>query len=523
MKTLRTVLGATLGTVLLTAAVQAQVPRARIYSRPGLPSTEALRRLNLTEAWHAYVPMDGRRDAIIRVEFDGRSLYVLTKSGGIVRLDPETGEQKWRARVGKPYTLLPVFAANDRSVYVVANADVYALDRERGTQKWSYVLRGGLSAGPAVDEQQIYIPSANSRLYAFYLPFIRADAGGEASASPRSPVYGNPDPTGEARPSPVWEEETLITLVFKPLQTSDYLFLISPDGKAVGYTKVLRESTLSAEAYRFSTEGRVRVQPGQYGEIAYVGSDDSAVYAININNGKLRWRHTTGSAITRRPIALEKDIYVTSSREGLARIDRESGDALWKIPFGAALVPANVDADRFLAANERFVYASDNSGRLVILDRKRGTRLSTLDTTAFRFPVVNDTTDRLYLASNDGLIVCLHDRDQTTPIRHRSALEQASAPILKLLEEKISEPGGKPVTLREMLANLRLKHKIRFVVAERAFKAAGNAGVLETVVNLPRIENQPLKEVIRQVLTPAKATYQIVEDTILVVPAGAGK
>jgi outer membrane protein assembly factor BamB len=509
--------------MLLSAIAQAQIPRSRIYSRPEVPSAEALRRLNLTEAWRTYIPMDGRKDAILRVEFDGRAMFVVTRSGGVVRLDPETGEQVWRARVGKPYTIIPVFAANNRSVYVVANADIYALDRARGTQKWSYVLRGGLAAGPAVDEQQIYIPSANSRLYAFYLPFIRADAGGEASASPRSPVYGSPDPRGEARPTPVWEEETNITLVLKPLQTADYLFLISPDGKVVGYSKVLREGFSSTEAYRFSTEGRIRVAPGQYGEIGYVGSDDSTVYAININNGKLRWRHTTGSAITRRPIALEKDLYVTSAREGLARIDRETGDALWRIPRGDVLVPANVDGDRFLAANERFVYATDGSGRLLVLDRKRGTRLSMLDTSDFRFPVINESTDRLYLASNDGLIVCLHDRDQPTPIRHRAALEVASAPVFKLLEEKVSEPGGKPVALRDMLASFRLKYKVRFVVAERAFKEAGNAAVMDTPINLPRIENRPLKEIVKQVLDQAKATYQVVEDTILVIPGRAAR
>jgi outer membrane protein assembly factor BamB len=522
MMTLRTVLGVALGVLLLSASAQAQIPRARIYSRPPGPSAEALRRLNLVEAWRAYVPMDGRRDGIIRIEFHRRAMFVLTRSGQVVRLDPETGEQKWRARVGKPYTLLPVFAANNRSVYVVANADIYALDIARGTQKWSYVLPAGLAAGPAVDEQQIYLPSSNSRLYAYYLPFITTDDMGPR-AGPRSPVYGRDEPDREARPRPVWEEETNITLVIRPLQTSDYLFLISPDGKAVGYSKVLREGAGSTEAYRFSTEGRIRVAPGQYGELGYVGSDDAAVYAINLNNGKLRWRHTTGSAVSRQPVALEKDVFVTSDREGLARIDRESGDALWKIPRGGSLVPANADADRFLAANDRFVYATDRSGRLLVLDRKRGTRLSMLDTTAFRVPVINDTTDRLYLASNDGQIICLHDRDQPTPIRHRASLEAASAPVVKLLEERVNEPGGKPVTLREILAQFRLKYKLRFVVAERAFKEAGNANVLDTVVNLARIENRPLKDVVKQVLDPAKATYQIVEDTILIIPGKAGK
>jgi outer membrane protein assembly factor BamB len=521
MKTLATVLAAALGAALLWVSAQAQYPPSRVFSHGRIPSAEELRRLNLTEAWRASVPMDGRRDAILRVDFSRRNLFVVTKSGQVVKLNAETGEQIWRARVGKPYTILPVFAANNRSVYVVANADVYGLDRANGTQKWNYPLRNGLAASPVADETQIYLPSANSRLYTYYLPFITTEErSGEAVT--RSRVYGSPDPTGDARPRPVWEEETRITLAFKPLQTSDTLFVISPEGVAVGYSKVVREGVGSTEIYRFSMEGRVRVNPGQYGEVGYIGSDDAALYAINLNNGKLRWRHSTGSAVSRQPVALDKDVYVTSAREGLARIDRESGDSLWRLPRGRALVPANSDADRFLAANDRFVYASDPSGRLVVLDRKRGTRLSMLDTTSFRFPVVNDTTDRLYLVSNDGVILCLHDSDQVTPIRHRASLEQAGAPVLKLLEEKVSEPGGKSMTLREVLALLRTKYKLPYVVAERAFRQAGNANFLETVVTLPRMENRPLKDVLKAALEPAKATYEIVEDAILVIP-GKGK
>jgi outer membrane protein assembly factor BamB len=522
MKTLPTVLAAGLGAVLLSAPAQAQIHRSRIHSHPIVPSVEALRRLNLVEVWRAYVPMDGRRDAILRIDLHRRDMFVVSRSGQVARIDPETGEQRWRARVGKPYTILPVFAANNRSVYVVANADIFALDRARGTQKWSYALKAGLSASPVVDETQVYLPSANTRLYAYYLPFISVEDR-EGRVVSRSRVYGAPDSRGEATPRPVWEEETNLTLAFRPLQTSDYLFVISPDGKAIGYLKILREGLGSTEAYRFSTEGRIRVNPGQYGDIGYIGSDDAAMYAINLTNGKLRWRYSTGTAVSREPVALEKDVYVTSDREGMARVDRESGDSMWKIPRGSAFVPSNSDADRFLAANERFVYAADRSGRLVVLDRKRGIKLSMLDTSAFRVPVVNDTTDRIYLASNDGLIVCLRDRDQVDAIRHRATLEQASAPILKLLEEKVNEPGGKAMTLREMLANLRLKYKLKFVVADRAFREAGNPNVLDAVVNLPRIENRPLKDVVKMVLEASKATYQIVEDAILVTPGKPGK
>jgi hypothetical protein len=253
--------------------------------------------------------------------------------------------------------------------------------------------------------------------------------------------------------------------------------------------------------------------------MAYIGSDDAAVYAINISSGKLRWRHTAGTSIKRTPVALDNDLYITSDREGLARLDRASGEAQWKIPMGATALDANPDADRFLAANDRLVYATDGSGRLVILDRKRGVKLSMLDTTAFRVPVVNDNTDRLYLAANDGLIVCLHDKDQKEPIRHRKSVEDLYSPVMKRLAQLVVIPGGKESKLRDALAELRKVYNVNFVIVQKAFKEAELPDPEEIVVKIPRTENKPLQEHLERLLAQAKATYQVVEQSILIVPA----
>jgi hypothetical protein len=190
----------------------------------------------------------------------------------------------------------------------------------------------------------------------------------------------------------------------------------------------------------------------------------------------------------------------------LTRLDRESGEALWRIPRGRNILSANSEADRFLAANKKFVYATDTSGRLLVLDRKRGTRLSVLPTTDFRFPVINQLSDRLYLASNDGTVLCLHDRDQLKPIRHQYELELANSPVLKKLETKQTDPGAKEMTLREAVALLRVKYQLHFVIAERAFKAVGEANVQDRKVTIPRIENRPLKEMVEKTLAQADAT-----------------
>ena len=115
----RMLLGAIATALLGASALTAQPPRLRVYSHPAPPADDALRRLNLTMQWRAYVPMDGRRDGIVRAELDGKDLFVLTRSGMVMRLDAETGTVHWKTRVGKPYTLVPFFAANRRGLGVI--------------------------------------------------------------------------------------------------------------------------------------------------------------------------------------------------------------------------------------------------------------------------------------------------------------------------------------------------------------------------------------------------------------------
>lgn len=517
--------GAIVSLALLAATLTAQTSRRTIYSRPDIPGTAALQRLNLHLAWRNTVPVDGQRDALIVVELHDRDLIVLTRSGLIVRMDAETGVTHWRTRVGKPYTLLPYVATNSRSVYVIANAQLFSLDRGSGAPKWDYPLPAGISAAPAVDEEQIYVPTVTSRLYAFYLPFVTGgalspgDTVVSAGETPRSSlVYGRRDTEERIRPRPVWVDDTGLQLLFRPLQSNDDLLVVSPSGQGMGFPKVPREGNTSLDLYKFNLDGKISVPGASFGDTAYLGADDASVYAFNMRNGKLRWRHTAGTSISRRPVALENDVFVSSEREGLARLDRNSGESAWRIPGRRGLVEANAEASRFLAANERFVYANDHSGRLLVLDRKRGVTLSMLDTTGFRVPVVNDVTDRLYLAANDGMIVCLHDVDQKEPIRQRLSLEEANSPVLKNLAQNVTEPGGKEVPLRQALLEMRKKYRVNFVPNQRAFKAANLPDPEERMVKLPRMENKPLKDYLARVLAQANATYQVVDQTVFIVP-----
>jgi hypothetical protein len=504
---------AVVSVALAVPSVTAQNHRRNIYSTPEPIAPEALRRLNLVQGWRGFVPMDGRKDGFLRIVFDGADLFATTRSGMVTRIDAESGQVRWRARVGKPYTLLPYIAMNRRSVYLLANATMFSLDRETGVESWEYPLPGGISAGPAVDKTRVFVPTATTNLYAFALPYAQGATLSNESSEPFVSVLGETEQ--RKAPRPLWAAKTNIQLSFRPLISRRELLVLSPDGKGIGYHKTPRGEGAD-QLFAFDLDHRITVQPTSFADTAYIGCDDSTLYAINMRTGRLRWRHTAGTPITRSPVILDTDIFFASDLEGLARLDRITGEPRWKIPHGRLTYEGNPNADRFLAANERFVYATDDSGRLLVLDRKRGTQLSMLDTSAFRFPVVNDVTDRLYLAANDGLIVCLHDRDQREPLQLRKSLQDAI--VQKQLDENISEPFSRDRTLQEVLANLEDSYDIDFVMDSRAFAEARLEAPQGKLVKPPIWENRPLRDFVKQVLAQVDATFVVEQDFLRVIP-----
>jgi hypothetical protein len=255
-----------------------------------------------------------------------------------------------------------------------------------------------------------------------------------------------------------------IPLQLQPAATDK--FLVYPS--AAGSVSVLFKD-VAGQFVRFRTESTLLAPAGVHEaeEMVYIGSRDTYVYGNPIVTGEPAWRFTTGGPVTRAPFVNEDDVYASGEKVGLFRLRRRTLDGPQMIAYigrlgtvgpvqleevrrelgparvrdaatvlstlqrkgylsdrqkdqlawrGGDPVWKNVEGDGVLAVNPKFVYAVDTSGRLLILDRERGTRLSGCNFRDFVFPLVNEFTDRLYLAANNGLILCLHDRDYARPV-----------------------------------------------------------------------------------------------------------
>jgi len=527
-------------TLLATTQAIGQPDRNTIYTNPLPPPRAALERLNLKLAWSVHVPMDGTKDGLVTIRLTGKRLLVQTRSGLVAELDAETGRILWRTRVGNPYQILQPLTYNNNMVFALNNNYLYGLDRSDGTVQYQMTLPGGIAAPPIADDDQIYLPTVAGQLRAYRLPNLavarlnlqlqQEEEARAAAMIGYLPKTGAPTdaprivvpPRGAAvrigpQPVEVWMTARNLRVDYQPLLSNDTILATASNGTLTAFSKYQPpEGGTALPAFSFEANGAQLVSPGQYADVCYLGSGDGNLYAIHMGSGRVIWRYTTGTPVTRQPLATRSDVFVSSERKGLARVDRTTGEALWRVPVGRQLLPAQPEVDRVLAVNPKFVYGTDRSGRMVILDRARGTILSTWDVRDFVFQTPNDWTDRLYLAAQNGLIVCLHDREYVNPHYHRD-LENS---LLRKLTLPFSLPPVTNKPLKELLREIGADRQIKILISRPAFTDRGLVPPDDVAITENKIEGTTLKDGLQKILDRmgVDATFEAVEDTILIVP-----
>jgi outer membrane protein assembly factor BamB len=451
--------------LLLLAATTATAQTPRQFTRPEVPAREVLDQFNLKLAWRVYIPTGGLRDGLFSVHPLENQVLVQTFSGTVIALNLADGSTQWRAHVGQPYRPSQPLGWNARSVLVTQGPRVFALDRETGLLQWELSLPHALSAPPVADADRLYVNLSNNRLNVYDLPKPAPPpepgtevTGPDAKASSPARTYSafgvsggavtavgpvsSSQQTGQAvivgpQLQFAWDLGMAERLEQQPMLTPQFVVLAGSGGTFLASAKVTRQVY-----YSFQAEAPISSQISQLGDVAYVPASDYRVYALNLETGKVLWYFTGGAPILRIPAINDEDVYVAPARGGLFRLQRATGEVLWQRP----------NADRFMAANRKFVYTADPSGRLLILDRVRGTELGVYDTRDFLVPIRNEITDRLLLGSHSGLLLCLHDRAYATPLLMKTEEKPTTPPAGPLPREakeaekeegKTSEPAPK--------------------------------------------------------------------------------
>ena len=174
---------------------------------------------------------------------------------------------------------------------------------------------------------------------------------------------GSPSDRGWRRPQ--GQSQDLEPLVAGPAYDpiNELLLVPSEDGNLYGYIADTGESLWDMP---FDTDDRIWSTPVVSDGVAYFGSHDGNIYAVNTATGKLKWSRQTEGVVAGKPLLFNGMIIAGSFDKNLYALDADNGDIRWQFEgenwFWAGAV-TNGDTI-FAPSMDGHVYALDRNGIL---------------------------------------------------------------------------------------------------------------------------------------------------------------
>jgi outer membrane protein assembly factor BamB len=157
--------------------------------------------------------------------------------------------------------------------------------------------------------------------------------------------------------------------------TYGHAFLSSPAvvngvayfGSEDGNIYALNAST-GAKIWSYATGNNVSSSPAVANGVVYFGSDDHNVYALNASTGAKIWSYATGDHVFSSPAVANGVVYFGSGDHNVYALNASNGAKLWSYTTGAAV-------DSSPAVANGVVYFGSDDGYLYALNASTGVRL----------------------------------------------------------------------------------------------------------------------------------------------------
>lgn len=379
-----------------------------------LPPASDLARYRLMMSWWGRAAIDPAREQVDYVVNDEEMVFVRSTTGIITAFDAETGRKMWSALVGRPdqQGFAPVSNANQ--LLVAVGMRLIAVNKKNGDILWELKLPQHPSTSPAVDDDQIYIGMVDGKVYGFDLKVVQ-----QLHEQRRLPEFSHI--------AEIWRYQTPSEIVSPPISTARSVGFASSSGSF--YSVSTKGQQL---IFQFESDARIVTPLGRDAQSILLASENSQMYCLNQDNGQYRWTFTSAHAIRQQPRIFGKRCYVTPETVGTYALSMDSGTQLWQKPQEQARKILMVSQDR--------MYAFNAQKEIVIVDTADGKVVGKLPYRKYILTPTNDRTDRMFLTTQDGLIVCIKERDSAIPSYH---LHPERRPILPEItpEEGMEAPA----------------------------------------------------------------------------------
>ncbi len=227
---------------------------------------------------------------------------------------------------------------------------------------------------------------------------------------------------------------------------------VSEDGRYLqSFLRERQESERYQSAWKLSSNAAAGLAgPYTYGKdkvLGFLPLADGQLLGFDLHGGtrenpRYEFRCNVGGPLNRLPIASADGVYVGGDHSGTARVNVQTGEVDWRTAD---------DIDRVVAVTENRVIAKDRKGNLFLYAKGKADPrtfiakpIGSLNTEDFGVNVANNATDRILLAADNGLIVCLREAG---PKSATIKLIAPQPPVEKKADEKKPDekaPAPKP-------------------------------------------------------------------------------
>jgi len=383
-----------------------------------IPNTAA-RRLGLDRVWFTQVAMDGARSTLANWTLADGMLLTQSTGNFVQGLDAETGRKLISFQAGPANA--PSFApvANKKYVAVVNTKQLLVFHRENGLPAWDATLRSAPLAGPAISDEWVYIPMSNGMIVGYRLE------------PPKKAIQST-------------EEQAPISWSFGTSARIETSLVVTESGVYwASYKGMLHGSSLSDRqiSFQFEPDAPLSAPLSVRWPFVLMPLRNNEVYAVFTERGtfmgKAVWRFSVGPGQGEilEPVApIDDKAFIIRDHHGMFAVDLET-DSVAKVRkgegtyeqvtnFGGGYRWYSAGITQFVAASAQRVYAIDTQYQINILSKSTGARLAVLPTNGITNFYQNTINDRMYLATEAGLIQCLRETESTTPLVHNQVHRQ---------------------------------------------------------------------------------------------------
>ena len=360
----------------------------------------------LQKLWEAQAVLNVDRDKVAHIVNDEDVVYVQSTAGVVTAINAETGREMWTTQVGRTDEVAMPATSNAGIVMIVAGPKLYAMDKFTGRQLFSYRLNSQPSAGPVITEGSFLVPLSDTSVAACSLKTLQYLERYQKL------------PSGVAQPI-AWRFVTGEVIKLAPVAGSSRcafvtdmgnVFVVDIGGVQSGKSKFqfLLQSQPTAPLTLASRDQ----------EYLFAAAANNRLYCIGLNtNGRMQWTYPLGQRVSEPITVIGQDVFVVGDEGELMTLGLKSGLPT-KTSSGKPFVLSDVET--LVSVTEKAVYVVDSSGRLLTVDRKTGEVVEITQIPGMNVPIRNSLTDRIYLSSTSGRVVCMKESGIDLPIYHQN-------------------------------------------------------------------------------------------------------